>query len=103
MEIETLKPFINHDVEILIAGNWVEGHMNPIVKGIITLSPVGVAREFYGPVCFKVDSVQAIRLIKVQPKDKSYNPPPVESINSSIEPITPGVRSQQLQFVRKNV
>jgi hypothetical protein len=64
MELEILKHFCNKDVEILVGGVWIEGHMTPIVKGQITLLPFGEAAEFYGPAALKAESVQCIRQVK---------------------------------------
>lgn len=63
MESDILKHFVNHDVEVLIAGVWIEGHMTPIVKGIVTLLPIAGAEAFYGPTACKTDVIQAIRQV----------------------------------------
>lgn len=64
MELDILKNFVNRDVEILIGGVWIEGHMTPIVKGQITLLPFGEAAVFYGPAALKAENVQCIRQLK---------------------------------------
>jgi hypothetical protein len=66
MELDILKNFVNRDVELLVGGVWLEGHMTPIVKGVITLLPFQNAAEFYGPAALKADVVQAVRLVKKQ-------------------------------------
>jgi len=63
METDVLKHFIGRDVEILVGGAWVDGHMQPIVKGVITLIPFKDVAPFYGPTALKAESVQAIRQV----------------------------------------
>lgn len=63
METDVLKHFIGKDVEILVGGAWVDGHMQPIVKGVITLIPFKDVAPFYGPTALKAEAVQAIRQV----------------------------------------
>jgi hypothetical protein len=74
MEASILKEFIRQDVEVLIGGTWVEGHLMPIVKNIVVLLPVGQAKEFYGPTSCKMEVIQAIRQVKRQPAAQVANP-----------------------------
>lgn len=64
MDLSILKNFVNHDVEVLVGGVWIEGHMTPIVKGQITLLPIGEASHFYGPMACEAAVVQAVRQVK---------------------------------------
>lgn len=64
METDILKHFIGKDVEVLISGVWVEGHMQPITKGIVVLLPIGGTEMFYGPTSCKTEVIQAIRQVK---------------------------------------
>lgn len=66
MELKILKNFINHDVEVLVAGVWIEGRMTPIVEGVVTLLPLKEAAAFYGPTALKADVIQAVRQVKRQ-------------------------------------
>jgi hypothetical protein len=95
METDILKHFIGKDVEILVSGVWIEGHMQPIAKGIVTLIPIGEAGAFYGPAACKTDVIQAIRQvirsgIKMANPVPEINQPP--AVRSSMESITPGQR-----------
>lgn len=67
MEAAVLGNFVKREVEILVGGVWVAGYMTPIVKGVITLIPIGVEKEFYGPTALKAEAVQAIREVRKQP------------------------------------
>ena len=100
MDIEILKAFINHDVEVLIAGVWIEGHMTPIVKGVVTLLPLADVAPFYGPSACKTDVIQAIRQVRrltAQPPVEPV-PPPTDptQIRSSLDQVSP-----QQRFARK--
>lgn len=94
MEIDVIKHFINKTVEVLVAGVWIEGYMVPIVKGVITLMPIGANKEFYGPAAFKTESVQAIRQVKTPPE--VIIPPEIpvtdNNIRSSLDQNTPAQR-----------
>lgn len=96
MEIDVIKPFINHDVEVLVAGVWIEGHMVPIVRGTIILHPIGEAAAFYGPTALKPEVIQAIRQVKKngQPVTEFVDPTvlPPKPIRSGLDPVTPGHR-----------
>lgn len=96
MELDTLKHFINKDVEVLVGGVWIEGHMTPIVKGIVTLLPVGVSKEFYGPAACHAEVIQAVRQVKLQPQTNQVsvnsNPNPPPAVKSALESIQPGNR-----------
>jgi hypothetical protein len=96
MELEILKHFINKDVEILIGGIWIEGRMTPIVKGQITLLPIGEAASFYGPAALKAENVQCIRQVKrdaAKANAQAVVAPNVpEPVKSSFESSHPGNR-----------
>jgi hypothetical protein len=96
METDVLKNFINKDVEILVGGVWVDGHMTPIVKSVITLIPFPENASVLGPTALKAESVQCIRQIKrdamkanTQTVATSQSPVPVKS---SFESSNPGNR-----------
>jgi hypothetical protein len=93
MELDILKHFVNKDVEILIGGVWIEGHMTPIVKGQITLIPFGEEAAFYGPAALKAENVQCIRLVKkdgakanAQAATAVQTPEPIKSSFESSHP-----------------
>lgn len=100
MDIETIKPFINHDVEVLVGGVWIEGHMAPIVKGVIVLHPLQEMLPFYGPTALKADVIQAIRQVKKngQPGKPftevpvTFHDPSDHTIVSGLNPIPPRQR-----------
>lgn len=98
MEIETIKSFIHHDVEVLVSGVWIEGHMTPIVKGVVILLPLPEFADFYGPAAMKIDVIQAIRQVKrlekFVPEPTPENKPDV--ISSSLDQVSPKQR-----FARK--
>lgn len=95
METDILKHFIGKDVEVLVSGVWIEGHMQPIAKGVVTLVPTDETAPFYGPTAMKTDVIQAIRQIKkfgqrlVEPLTEATQNPVVRS---SLEQVTPGQR-----------
>jgi len=95
METDILKHFIGKDVEILVSGVWIEGHMQPIAKGVVTLVPIGEASSFYGPAACKTEVIVAIRQVirsgvkLAEPIPEINQDPP---IRSSMESITPGQR-----------
>jgi hypothetical protein len=95
METDVLKHFIGKDVEVLVSGIWLEGHMQPIAKGIVTLTPVGEMGIFYGPTACKTEVIQAIRQVKksgesvADPVSQISQPP---TFRSSLESVTPGQR-----------
>ena len=94
MDTDILKHFIGKDVEVLVSGVWLEGHMQPIAKGIVTLTPVGEMAVFYGPTACKTEVIQAIRQIK-KSGERVAEPAPIADSNpvrSSLESITPGQR-----------
>lgn len=74
MDISIIKPFVNRDVEVLVGGVWIEGHMTPIAKGIITLLPIGGAENFYGPCACTPEVIQAIRLVKSEARAAAATP-----------------------------
>jgi hypothetical protein len=98
MEADILKHFIGKDVEILVGGAWVEGRMQPIVKGVITLIPFGEVAAFYGPTALKMESAQAIRQViragqkVVEPTEQPAPGLMGGNIRSSLEQTTPGNR-----------
>jgi hypothetical protein len=100
MDVEILKSFINHDVEVLIAGVWIEGHMTPIVKGVVTLLPLADVAPFYGPAACKTDVIQAIRQVRrlttQAPVDPVPTPTDPTQIRSSLDQVSP-----QQRFARK--
>jgi len=99
METDILKHFIGKDVEVLVSGVWIEGHMEPIAKGVVTLIPVGEMAAFYGPAAMKADVIQAVRQVRHFRENMSASVPETSSTNtvrSSLESVTPGQR-----FVRK--
>jgi hypothetical protein len=95
METDILKHFIGKDVEILVSGVWLEGHMQPIAKGVVTLTPVGETGAFYGPTACKTDVIQAIRQV-IRSGVRVANPLPEINqdapVRSSMESVTPGQR-----------
>lgn len=100
METDILKHFIGKDVEVLVSGVWIEGHMQPIAKGIVTLLPVGEAGSFYGPAACKAEVIMAIRQV-IRSGVRMANPVPEidqpPAVRSSMESITPGQRFKRKQ------
>jgi hypothetical protein len=90
MELDILKHFIGHDVEVLISGVWIEGHMQPIAKGIIVLLPIAGAEAFYGPTSCKADVIQAIRQVKRDKTTPQLPPEPQPTKIKSSFDATPG-------------
>jgi hypothetical protein len=94
MEAEILKHFIGMNVEVLVGGVWIEGHLRPIVKGVVTLLPIGEAASFYGPAAFKQDAIQAIRQVRktgaVQVPEEVVAP--TQQVRSSLDEVTPRQR-----------
>jgi len=100
METDVLKHFIGKEVEVLVSGVWIEGHMQPITKGIVTLLPVGDAISFYGPAACKAEVIMAIRQVirsgqKIAEPFPEINQSP--AIRSSMESVTPGQRFKRNQ------
>lgn len=94
MEAEILKHFIGMNVEVLVGGVWIEGHLRPIVKGVCTLLPIGDASAFYGPAAFKQEAIQAIRQVR---KTGAIEAPmeeiqPQTPVRSSLDEVTPAAR-----------
>jgi hypothetical protein len=99
MEQDIIKNFVNRDVEVLVSGVWIEGHMTPVVKGVVTLLPYGEAAKSYGPTALKMDVIQAIRQVKktvAAPLPPTIPEPADPSVRSALEQTIPGIR-----FVRK--
>lgn len=99
METDILKHFIGKDVEVLVAGVWIEGHMAPIVKGVVTLTPTEETAPFYGATALKSESIQAIRQVK---RSNAKLPEPIPEVNSpvvrsSLDQVTPGQRFKRNQ------
>lgn len=97
MDIETIKPFINHDVEVLVAGVWIEGHLVPIVKGVIVIHPLEDAAAFYGPTAMKIEVIQAIRQVKKGTQQEVPFTDPTASgeaspVRSGLDQVTPKQR-----------
>jgi len=95
METDILKHFIGKNVEVLVGGVWIEGHLQPIAKGVVTLVPTDETAPFYGPTAMKADVIQAIRQVKRSGQRLSepvpeINPQPV--VRSSLDQVTPGQR-----------
>lgn len=92
MEADILKNFVKRDVEILVGGVWIEGHLLPIVKNIVTLIPIGLAKEHYGPTACKMEVIQAIREVRHQASINTavsgvpQNPAPPPAVRSGFEP-----------------
>jgi hypothetical protein len=100
METDILKHFIGKDVEVLVSGVWIEGHMQPIAKGVVTLTPVAETAAFYGPTALKTDVIQAIRQVKRSGQPVSQPVPeinPPASVRSSLDQVTPGQRFKRNQ------
>lgn len=101
MENDIIKHFVNKDVEILVSGVWIEGHMTPVVKGVVTMLPFGEAATFYGPAACNVEVIRAIRLVKRPGATAAVVPPTIPEpsdpgLRSALEQTIPGIR-----FVRK--
>lgn len=100
MESDILKHFIGKDVEILVSGVWIEGHMQPIAKGIVTLTPTAETAAFYGPTACKMDVVQAIRQV-IRSGQRIAEPvpeiTPSTNVRSSLDQVTPGQRFKRNQ------
>jgi hypothetical protein len=97
MDMDTIKPFINHDVEMLVGGTWIEGHLTPIVKGLILLYPIGEAKNFYGPCALKAEFIQAIRQVKKSNSPPEFKVPEVDTrsnitVRSGLDQVTPEQR-----------
>lgn len=95
MEIDILKHFIRHDVEVLVGGVWIEGVLQPIVKGVIVLLPLPNAIEFYGPASLRIESIDAIRQLKrgnPQPSVINMTPEKPAQIRSVFESVPPSKR-----------
>src|SRR5574338_141935 len=100
METDILKHFIGKDVEVLVSGVWIEGHMQPIAKGVVTLVPTAETAVFYGPTALKADVIQAIRQIKHSGQRVAEPVPEINqtaSVRSSLDQVTPGQRFKRNQ------
>lgn len=102
MELDILKHFIKHEVEVLVGGVWVEGTMMPIAKGVVVLLPLEGAKPFYGPTSMKADAIQAIRQIKHLAGGVSFeNPPPLDdNVKSSFDGVSPHQRFKNNKAVK---
>jgi hypothetical protein len=76
MDLDTLKNFTKRDVEVLVGGVWIEGHMTPIAKGVVVLLPIGEAKAFYGPTACKAEVIQAVREVRTPPNANTASPVP---------------------------
>ena len=95
MELDILKHFVKHDVEVLIGGQWVEGLFSSIQKGIVVLMPFADMQVFYGPASLKAEDIQAIRQVKRNNITAPNVVPNVQtppSIRSSFESLPPSFR-----------
>lgn len=93
MEADVIKPFIGHSVEILVAGVWIEGFLNPIAKGVIQLTPLDELKEFYGPCALKLEVVQAIRQIKRASSTNTSSPLDKDmTVRSGLDSVPPNQR-----------
>ena len=99
MDKEILKHFIGQNVEVLVGGVWIEGHLQPISKGIIVLLPIGEASAFYGPTSMKEEAVQAIRQIrKAGPVEMPAQEVQAQTpVRSSLDEVTPAMRFKRKQ------
>lgn len=90
MDTKVLKNFINHDVELLVGGVWIKGHMTPIVEGTVTLLPIGEDKVSYGPTACKAEVIQAARQLRTQQPNASSpvptNPNPPPPVHSAFAP-----------------
>ena len=90
MESDIIKNFVRRDVEILVGGVWIEGHLLPVVKNIVVLAPIGHSKEFYGPTSCKMEVIQAIREVKLPPTTQvpavNNDPSPPPAIKSGFGP-----------------
>ena len=91
MEMEVLKAFVNHSVEVLVGGVWLEGRLAAIVKGVVTLMPLKEAAAFYGPASVKAENILAIRQIKMQ--EAVISQPETQAPSSMIGVMDPNIRS----------
>lgn len=95
METDILKHFIGKDVEVLVSGVWIEGQLQPIAKGVVTLLPTPETAAFYGPSAMKADVIQAIRQVRRNtqaPREPAVDTNPPPPVRSSLEQVTPGQR-----------
>lgn len=95
METDILKHFIGMNVEVLVSGVWIEGLLQPIAKGVVTLVPTDETAPFYGPAAMKAEVIQAIRQLKkmgqrVADPIPEIAAPPI--VRSSLEQVLPGQR-----------
>lgn len=100
METDVLKHFIGRDVEVLVSGVWIEGHMQPIAKGVVTLTPTAETAAFYGPTALKADVIRAIRQVIRSGQRISEPVPEINqsgSVRSSLDQVTPGQRFKRNQ------
>jgi len=95
MEADILKHYVGKDVEVLVAGVWIEGLLQPIAKGIVTLLPSDEVAAFYGITAMKMDVIQAIRHVKksgTRAVEPLQNTDPSPVVRSSLEQVTPAQR-----------
>ena len=100
METDILKHFIGKDVEVLVSGVWIEGQLQPIAKGVVTLLPTPETAAFYGPSAMKADVIQAIRQVRRNshvPQEPVQEISPPVAVRSSLEQVTPGQRFKRNQ------
>lgn len=94
MELDILKNFVRHSVEVLVDGVWIEGLMMPIVKSVVVLMPNEEDQVFYGPASLKAESIQAIRQVKkiiAEPKNLAAKDV-INSVASAFESVSPKQR-----------
>jgi hypothetical protein len=87
---DQIKLFVNHNVEVLVGGVWIEGHMTPIVKDQVTLLAIGEAAAFYGPTALKLESIVAIRQVKKVAPQPHVDEVKEKAIKSSLDKQTVG-------------
>lgn len=95
MELDILKHFVKHDVEVLVGGQWIEGTMQPVSKGIVVLLPFADMQQFYGPASLKAEAIQAIRQVKrnnITAPNVVPNIPTPPVVRSSFESLPPSFR-----------
>ena len=92
MDINIIKPFIGLDVEVLCGttGVWIDGHLMPIAKSVIVLTPFDETKEFYGPCSMEIGAVQAIRQVKRNTKQAPLQSDEIKNVGtrSALEQIS---------------
>ncbi len=95
METDILKHFVGKDIEVLVSGIWIEGRLQQIAKGIVTLLPIDEMASFYGPAAMKIEVIQAVRQIKrvvTQVAKPADTVKPASTVKSAFESLSPAER-----------